>query len=72
MSESLYSVANVLTFARLFYLLAINEHLGPLLISLERMIKVSARGLVYIALTELGAFFRKRASKKGNSFVIRG
>ena len=39
-SEALYSAANVLTFARLFYLLAISEHLGPMLISLERMIKV--------------------------------
>ena len=39
-SEGLTCVANVLTFARLFYLLAINEHLGPMLISLERMVKV--------------------------------
>lgn len=48
MCEALYSVANVLTFARLFYLLAINEHLGPMLISLERMTKVKNPSLMHV------------------------
>ena len=39
--EGLFAVSNILNFTRLFHLLAINEHLGPMLISLERMIKVS-------------------------------
>lgn len=39
--EGLFAVGNLLNFTRLFHLLAINEHLGPMLISLERMIKVS-------------------------------
>jgi len=38
--EALFAVGNILNFSRLFHLLAINEHLGPMLISLERMIKV--------------------------------
>lgn len=38
--EAMFAVGNILNFARLFHLLAINEHLGPMLISLERMIKV--------------------------------
>jgi transient-receptor-potential calcium channel protein len=38
MCEGLFSVANVLSFSRLFYLLAANEQLGPLQISLRRMI----------------------------------
>lgn len=38
--EGLFAVGNILNFTRLFHLLAINEHLGPMLISLERMIKV--------------------------------
>ena len=38
--EALFAVGNILNFTRLFQLLAINEHLGPMLISLERMIKV--------------------------------
>ncbi|ELT93222.1 hypothetical protein CAPTEDRAFT_147411, partial [Capitella teleta] len=37
--ESLFAVGHILNFSRLFHLLAINEHLGPMLISLERMIK---------------------------------
>lgn len=41
--EALFAIGNILNFARLFHLLAINEHLGPMLISLERMIKVNAR-----------------------------
>ena len=49
-SEALNCVANVLTFARLFYLLAINEHLGPMLISLERMVKVRLHS--HIAINE--------------------
>ena len=48
-SEALNCVANVLTFARLFYLLAINEHLGPMLISLERMVKVKPHSLIAVA-----------------------
>ena len=39
--EGLFAVANVLSFSRLFYLLAANEQLGPLQISLRRMISVS-------------------------------
>ena len=39
--EGLFAVGNILNFTRMFHLLAINEHLGPMLISLERMIKVS-------------------------------
>lgn len=41
LTEACYAVGNVLNFTRLFYLLVINDHLGPLLISLERMIKVN-------------------------------
>ncbi|ESO08660.1 hypothetical protein HELRODRAFT_169548 [Helobdella robusta] len=37
--EALFAVGNIINFARLFHLLSINEHLGPMLISLERMIK---------------------------------
>ena len=39
--EGAFAVANVLSFSRLFYYLAANEHLGPLQISLRRMILVS-------------------------------
>jgi hypothetical protein len=39
-SEAMLAFGNILNFARLFHLLAISEHLGPMLISLERMIKV--------------------------------
>jgi len=39
--EGLFAVGNILNFTRLFHLLAISELLGPMLISLERMIKVS-------------------------------
>lgn len=41
LSEGAFAVANVLSFSRLFYYLAANEHLGPLQISLRRMILVS-------------------------------
>ena len=41
--EGLFSVANVLSFSRLFYLLAANEQLGPLQISLRLMIAVSIK-----------------------------
>jgi hypothetical protein len=41
-SEAMLALGNILNFTRLFHLLAINEHLGPMLISLERMIKVSS------------------------------
>nr|AWJ68223.1 putative transient receptor potential channel 4 [Hirudo verbana] len=37
--EALFAIGNIVNFARLFHLLSINEHLGPMLISLERMIK---------------------------------
>ena len=40
--EGIFAVANVLSFSRLFYLLAANEQLGPLQISLRRMISVSS------------------------------
>ena len=39
--EGIFAVANVLSFSRLFYLLAANEQLGPLQVSLRRMIGVS-------------------------------
>ena len=39
-SEALFAVGNILNFTRLFYLMAISEHLGPMLVSLERMLKV--------------------------------
>ncbi len=39
--EGVFAVANVLSFCRLFYLLAANETMGPLQISLLRMITVS-------------------------------
>ena len=39
-SEGLFAVGNVLSFARLSYLLAANEHLGPMQISLAKMLKV--------------------------------
>jgi len=41
--EGLFAVGNILNFTRMFHLLAINEFLGPMLISLERMIKVSRK-----------------------------
>ena len=41
--EGLFSVANVVSFSRLFYLLAANEQLGPLQISLRLMMAVSTR-----------------------------
>ena len=40
-SEGLFAVASVLSFCRLFYILAVNETLGPLQTSLLRMISVS-------------------------------
>ena len=40
-AEGLFAIANVVSFTRLFYLLAANEQLGPLQISLRRMIGVS-------------------------------
>ena len=46
--EGLFAVGNILNFTRLFHLLAINEHLGPMLISLERMIKVSSTSVFYL------------------------
>ncbi len=39
-SEGLYSLANVMSFCRLFNILAANDQLGPLQISLLRMISV--------------------------------
>jgi len=47
--EGLFAVGNILNFTRLFHLLAISELLGPMLISLERMIKVG-RSLVSVLL----------------------
>lgn len=40
-SEGMFAVANVFSFCRLFYVLAANDTLGPLQISLQRMISVS-------------------------------
>lgn len=40
-TNALFAIGNILNFTRLFQLMAISEHLGPMLISLERMIKVS-------------------------------
>lgn len=56
-SEAMLALGNILNFTRLFHLLAINEHLGPMLISLERMIKVSIGGLV---ISMSGRFTRNR------------
>ncbi|XP_054757317.2 short transient receptor potential channel 7-like [Lytechinus pictus] len=37
-AEALYAVANVLSFSRLLYILPVNEFLGPLNISLQKMV----------------------------------
>ena len=39
--EGFFAIANVLSFSRLFYLLAANDRLGPLGVSIQRMILVS-------------------------------
>lgn len=41
--EGLFALANVFSFARLSYILAVDDNLGPLQISLGRMITVSYR-----------------------------
>jgi len=46
--EGLFAVGNILNFTRLFHLLAISELLGPMLISLERMIKVRPRQILRV------------------------
>lgn len=42
LAEGLFAVANILSFSRISYLLPANESLGPLQISVGRMVKVSA------------------------------
>ena len=54
-SEALFAVANILNFTRLFYLMAISEHLGPMLVSLERMLKVHEIYLFAYHMTPLTA-----------------
>lgn len=39
-AEALFAVANILSFSRVSYLLPANEALGPLQITLGRMVKV--------------------------------
>lgn len=39
-AEALFAVANILSFSRISYLLPANEALGPLQITLGRMVKV--------------------------------
>ena len=41
LSEGMFAIANILSFSRISYLLPANEYLGPLQISLGRMLKVS-------------------------------
>lgn len=43
LAEGLFAVANILSFSRISYLLPANESLGPLQISVGRMVKVSGR-----------------------------
>ncbi|XP_063439378.1 short transient receptor potential channel 7-like [Mytilus trossulus] len=50
MSEGLFAVANILSFSRISYLLPANEALGPLQISLGRMIKDILKFLAFIVL----------------------
>lgn len=47
LSEAMYSVATIISFARISYLLPANESLGPMQISLGRMLKV----IYYYAIT---------------------
>ena len=42
LAEGMFAIANILSFSRISYLLPANEYLGPLQISLGRMLKVSA------------------------------
>lgn len=42
--EGMFAIANVLSFFRLFNLLAMSDQLGPLQVSLERMISVRGTG----------------------------
>lgn len=39
-AEGMFAIANILSFSRISYLLPANEYLGPLQISLGRMLKV--------------------------------
>ena len=50
LSEGFYAMANVLAFCRLFYLLAANDTLGPLQVSLRRMIVVSTSGISLVCI----------------------
>lgn len=47
MAEGLYSIANVLSFTRILFLLPVNQHLGPLQISLGNMLSVNSHSLVF-------------------------
>lgn len=42
LAEGMFAIANILSFSRISYLLPANEYLGPLQISLGRMLKVGA------------------------------
>jgi len=47
LSEGLFAVANVLSFSRISYFLPVNAALGPLQISVGRMIKVAGPALAH-------------------------
>ena len=47
LAEGMFAVANILSFSRITYLLPANEALGPLQISVGRMVKVHTVLLLY-------------------------
>lgn len=56
-SDALFAIANVISVCRMTYLLAVSERLGPLIISLARMIMVSHSYLILtVSLVNISEF----------------
>lgn len=62
LSEGLLAIANVITFGRLCFYLPISQQLGPLQITLGKMINVFEQFFIYIWLIFLGNRFLNKTN----------